>query len=73
MTERLTPDVVQYRVVDEGSGFDISSVPDPLHPDCLLKVSGRGLLLLRTFMDDVTFNDVGNDVTMTRRRRAALA
>jgi len=69
VTERLTPDEVQYRVVDEGSGFDISSVPDPLHPDCLLKVSGRGLLLLRTFMDEVAFNDVGNEVTMSRRRR----
>jgi CheY-like chemotaxis protein/anti-sigma regulatory factor (Ser/Thr protein kinase) len=73
VTERLAPDVVQYRVMDEGKGFDISSVPDPLHPDCLLKVSGRGLLLLRTFMDDVTFNETGNEVTMTRRRRAAPA
>jgi CheY-like chemotaxis protein len=71
VTELLSPDVVRYRVLDEGKGFDISCVPDPLHPDCLLKVSGRGLLLLRTFMDDVTFNTAGNQVTMTRRRRAA--
>jgi CheY-like chemotaxis protein len=73
VTERLTPDVVQYQVRDEGKGFNTSSVPDPLHPDCLLKVSGRGLLLLRTFMDDVTFNATGNEVTMTRRRRARPA
>ncbi len=71
VTERLTPDVVSYRVRDEGKGFNISCVPDPLHPDCLLKASGRGLLLLRTFMDDVTFNDAGNEVTMTRHRRSA--
>ncbi len=71
VTERLTPDVVHYEVLDEGTGFDISSVPDPLHPDCLLKVSGRGLLLLRTFMDDVTFNEAGNQVKMTKHRRAA--
>jgi CheY-like chemotaxis protein len=71
VTELLSPDVVRYRVLDEGKGFDISCVPDPLHPDCLLKVSGRGLLLLRTFMDDVTFNTAGNQVTMTRRRRTA--
>ncbi|MDH5270020.1 MAG: ATP-binding protein, partial [Candidatus Krumholzibacteria bacterium] len=69
VTETLRPDVVQYRVQDEGKGFDVSCVPDPLHPDCLLKVSGRGLLLLRTFMDDVTFNATGSEVTMTRRRR----
>ena len=73
VTERLTPDVVQYQVLDEGKGFDVSRVPDPLHPDCLLKVSGRGLLLLRTFMDDVTFNDSGNEVTMTRHRRVSPA
>ncbi len=71
VTEMLRPDVVQYRVQDEGKGFDVSCVPDPLHPDCLLKVSGRGLLLLRTFMDDVTFNETGSEVTMTRRRRVA--
>jgi CheY-like chemotaxis protein len=70
ITERLAPDVVQYRVLDEGKGFDAALVPDPLKPDCLLKVSGRGLLLVRTFMDDVTFNDAGNEITMTRRRRA---
>ena len=73
LTERLTPDVVQYRVSDEGKGFDTAAMPDPLHPDCLLKVSGRGLLLIRTFMDDVTFNEAGNEVTLTRYRRATPA
>ncbi|HEX5131627.1 MAG TPA: response regulator [Candidatus Krumholzibacteria bacterium] len=71
VTERLTPDRVEYQVRDEGHGFDIASVPDPLHPEHLLKASGRGLLLQRMFMDEVSFNDVGNEVTMTRRRRAA--
>ena len=71
VTEELTPNLVQYRVRDEGKGFDISHVPDPLHPDCLLKASGRGLLLIRTFMNDVTFNERGNELTMTRHRRAA--
>ena len=71
MTERLTPDVVEYQVLDEGRGFNTGSVPDPLHPDCLLKVSGRGLLLIRTFMNEVTFNEAGNEVTLTRHRRTA--
>jgi anti-sigma regulatory factor (Ser/Thr protein kinase) len=73
VVEQLTPDVVTYQVLDEGNGFDVSKVPDPLHPDCLLKASGRGLLLLRTFMSDVKFNETGNEVTLTRRRRAAAA
>jgi serine/threonine-protein kinase RsbW len=37
---------------DEGDGFDINSLPDPLAPDNLLRQSGRGLLLVRAFMDD---------------------
>ena len=37
---------------DEGDGFDLSSLPDPLAPENLLRQSGRGILLIRTFMDD---------------------
>jgi serine/threonine-protein kinase RsbW len=37
---------------DEGEGFSITSLPDPLAPENLLKQSGRGLLLIRAFMDD---------------------
>lgn len=37
---------------DEGEGFDVNSLPDPLSPDNLLRQSGRGLLLVRAFMDD---------------------
>jgi serine/threonine-protein kinase RsbW len=39
-------------VGDEGSGFDLTSLPDPLAPENLLNQSGRGLLLVRAFMDD---------------------
>ena len=39
-------------VGDEGAGFDMNSLPDPLAPENLLKQSGRGLLLIRTFMDE---------------------
>lgn len=38
---------------DEGEGFDMSSLPDPLAPENLLRQSGRGLLLIRAFMDEV--------------------
>ncbi|MDQ2710967.1 MAG: ATP-binding protein [Acidobacteriota bacterium] len=37
---------------DEGAGFDLSSLPDPLAPENLLRQSGRGLMLARAFMDD---------------------
>ena len=40
-------------VGDEGEGFDPSTLPDPLSPENLLRQSGRGLLLIRAFMDEV--------------------
>lgn len=43
-------------VRDEGIGFDPSVVPDPTHPDNLLKDSGRGLYLMRVYMDELHYN-----------------
>ena len=43
-------------VRDEGVGFDPSEVPDPTHPDNLLKDSGRGLYLMRVYMDELHYN-----------------
>jgi CheY-like chemotaxis protein/anti-sigma regulatory factor (Ser/Thr protein kinase) len=68
VTERINPGTVTYIIRDEGRGFDVSSVPDPRNTENLLKASGRGLMLIRTFMDDVSFNDRGNEITMVKRR-----
>jgi CheY-like chemotaxis protein len=57
-----------YTVRDEGPGFDPSQLPDPTDPSNLERVSGRGLLLIRTFMDEVYHNDKGNEITMIKRR-----
>ena len=57
-----------YVVRDEGPGFDCSNLPDPTDPANLESVSGRGLLLIRTFMDEVSFNEAGNEITMIKRR-----
>ncbi|NQT15764.1 MAG: response regulator [Planctomycetes bacterium] len=59
-----------FVIRDEGPGFDPSSLPDPTDPVNLEKASGRGLLLMRTFMDEVEYNEMGNVVTLTKRRRA---
>jgi CheY-like chemotaxis protein len=56
-----------YVVRDEGPGFDPSTLPDPTDPSNLEKVSGRGLLLIRTFMDEVYHNKAGNEITMIKR------
>ena len=50
--ERSEDDLVVL-IGDEGAGFDLSSLPDPLAEENILRQSGRGLLLIRTFMDEV--------------------
>ncbi|MBV9123921.1 MAG: response regulator [Planctomycetes bacterium] len=58
-----------YVVRDEGPGLDLSKLPDPPGPVNLEKVSGRGLVLMRTFMDEVWYNRTGNELTLIKRRQ----
>jgi anti-sigma regulatory factor (Ser/Thr protein kinase) len=55
-------------VKDDGPGFDVGALPDPRDPEYMLRASGRGVLLMRTFMDEVVFNAAGNEVTLIKRR-----
>src|ERR1700739_586800 len=48
----LTPEKMIIHVLDEGKGFDLRSVPDPLAEENLLSTSGRGIFLMRAFMDE---------------------
>jgi CheY-like chemotaxis protein len=57
-----------YVIRDEGPGFDPTGLPDPTDPANFEKESGRGILLIRTFMDEVRFNAAGNEITMVKRR-----
>ena len=65
---QMTLQLASFVIRDEGPGFDISQVPDRGHPDVLEREGGHGLLLMQTFMDEVTFNRLGNEVTMIKRR-----
>jgi anti-sigma regulatory factor (Ser/Thr protein kinase) len=56
-------------VRDDGPGFDPAALPDPTDPANLEKPSGRGIMLMRTFMDEVRYNDAGNQVTLIKRRK----
>ncbi len=64
----LARDMASFTIRDEGAGFDPSALPDPTDPDNLEKASGRGVLLMRTFMDEVTYNDIGNSVALIKHR-----
>lgn len=59
------------RVTDEGQGFDPKEIPDPTSPDNIEKAGGRGLFLMRELMDEVRFNERGNQVTLVLRLDAA--
>jgi serine/threonine-protein kinase RsbW len=75
--EATTADVVPeltIRVRDQGEGFDPEEVADPLAPENLLKSSGRGIFLIRNFMDDVTLQrapEGGMEIRMIKRVQAA--
>ncbi len=51
---------LQLEILDEGSGFDASALPDPLHPDNLLREGGRGVFLIRAFSETVEFENTGS-------------
>ncbi len=63
----LCDDETVLSVSDEGEGFDPQAVPDPGQEEYLQSFSGRGLALMRAYMDSVEFNEKGNRVTMTKR------
>ncbi|WP_165226741.1 response regulator [Aquisphaera insulae] len=57
-----------FTIRDEGPGFDPSTLPDPTDPANLWRIGGRGLLLIRTLMDEVRFNETGNEIVLIKRR-----
>jgi CheY-like chemotaxis protein/anti-sigma regulatory factor (Ser/Thr protein kinase) len=62
----LDRDRATFVVRDEGKGFAPDALPDPTDPANLARPHGRGVLLIRTFMDQVIYNDVGNEVTLIK-------
>jgi anti-sigma regulatory factor (Ser/Thr protein kinase) len=64
---RISPQHLEIRVQDEGPGFDRDRVPDPRLQVDRAAAWGNGLLLIRTFMDEVRHNERGNEITMVRR------
>jgi serine/threonine-protein kinase RsbW len=64
----MSPERLVITVTDQGKGLDPSSIPDPLAPENLLKTSGRGIFLIRSFMDEVTIKnlDPGTEITLVK-------
>jgi CheY-like chemotaxis protein len=73
MEAYLSRGSARFVVRDEGPGFDTACLPDPTDPANLERASGRGLLLIRTFMDQVVYNERGNQITMIKRGTLPLS
>jgi len=62
-------DRITFTIGDEGEGFNLNSLPDPLAPENLLNQSGRGIMLIRAFMDDFDLHPRpggGTEVRLTK-------
>ena len=62
-------------IADQGNGLDPKNIPDPLAPENLLKQSGRGIFLIRSFMDEVRFRalEPGTEITLIKHVGGAPA
>ncbi|WP_020473115.1 ATP-binding protein [Zavarzinella formosa] len=65
----VSPEEVQVHITDEGPGFNPEDVPDPTAPENLERPCGRGLLLIRYYMSDVSFRNNGRTIVLTKRRK----
>lgn len=61
---RITPERIEISIEDAGPGFDPSQVPDPTAPENITKTSGRGLLLIRSYMTEVSHSNGGRRIEM---------
>jgi CheY-like chemotaxis protein/anti-sigma regulatory factor (Ser/Thr protein kinase) len=65
---RIDHSEVRIAIRDEGPGFDVASLDKPFDPDDLMRVGGRGMILIRSFLDEVIHNQTGNQITLIKRK-----
>jgi CheY-like chemotaxis protein len=69
---QIDPDQATIEIEDEGPGFDTTNLPDPDDLERLFTPSGRGILLTRAYLDEVTYNANGNGVRLVKRRESRV-
>lgn len=67
VTAEVSKQEARFTIEDEGEGFDVNNIPDPLDPENLFKTSGRGVLFIYNIMDEVKYNERGNRLTMVKK------
>jgi serine/threonine-protein kinase RsbW len=66
---RIQPDRFDVGITDQGNGFNPEDVPDPMAVENLERPCGRGLLLIRHYMTEVTYHPPGNQLSMSMIRK----
>lgn len=66
ITMGFTQSSATFVIRDQGAGFDLAAVADPTDDENLMAASGRGILLMRSYCDAVSWNDPGNEVTLVK-------
>jgi serine/threonine-protein kinase RsbW len=66
----VSPERIDLYVRDEGCGFDPGVIPDPRAPENLERPSGRGIMLMRAYMNQVEFNERGNQIHLVKLNQA---
>ncbi len=64
----ISPSTLRVKVEDQGPGFAVRSLPDPTTEEYLLAERGRGVFLMQAIMDEVVYNQAGNQVTLVKRK-----
>ena len=73
VTFEVANDDLLVKVADQGVGLNPDTIPDPLAPENILRGSGRGIFLIRAFMDEVNFRQLhpGTELTLIKHRSPA--
>lgn len=71
MVATLSTHEVRFVIEDEGLGFAVDQLRDPTEEINMDRMGGRGLLLIQSFMDEVTHNSIGNSITLIKRTRSS--
>ena len=67
ISAEVSPKEARFTFEDQGEGFNIAEIPDPTNPENLFKTSGRGVLIIHNIMDEVSYNESGNRITMVKK------
>jgi serine/threonine-protein kinase RsbW len=66
---RVTPQRIEIEVCDEGDGFEPEAVPDPTLPEFIDRPHGRGIMLMRAYLDEVSYHNNGTAVRLVKINR----